>query len=97
MIGSGANDKITIRANGAALSSLNFFDSWHVPVGISVIDYNGQQITVTNHFVLAGTKNIEKLAFSGGASYAGYGLGSAELHAQHRNGGVRCEHDPLRR
>ena len=48
--GGGGNDQITIMANGAALSSLNFFDSVAGAGGNLVIDYNGQQITVINEF-----------------------------------------------
>ena len=71
----GAGELIrTIRANGGALSSLNFFDSVAGAGGDLVIAYNGQQITVSNHF---GIGQVENLVFSGSASYAGYNLGSA--------------------
>ena len=48
--GGGGNDQITIMTNGAALSSLNFFDTVAGAGGNLVIDYNGQQITVINEF-----------------------------------------------
>ena len=63
--------------NGAALSSLNFFDSVAGFGGNLVIDYNGQQITVINEFNRSNNSTVETLTFLGGASYLGYDLGSA--------------------
>ena len=48
--GGAGTDQITIMTNGAALSSLNFFDTVVGAGGNLVIDYNGQQITVINEF-----------------------------------------------
>ena len=73
----GGNDLITIMANGAALSSLNFLDTVAGVGGNLVIDYNGQQITVINEFAVGNNSFVENLTFSGGASYLGYDLGSA--------------------
>ena len=75
--GGGGNDQITIMANGAALSSLNFLDSVAGFGGNLVIDYNGQQITVINEFDLGNNSTVETLTFFDGASYLGYDLGSA--------------------
>jgi len=63
-------------ANGAPLSSLNFFDSVAAPGGNLVIDYNDQQITVVNEFNGDNHFTVENLTFLGGASYLGYDLGS---------------------
>ncbi len=74
--GVGTGDSIVIQGNGAALSTLDFTDSsTTAATGNLVIAYNGQQITVTNHFVGA-TDVVETLSFSGGATYAGYSLGT---------------------
>ncbi|MGH6803080.1 MAG: calcium-binding protein, partial [Methyloceanibacter sp.] len=69
-------DEIVIEAGGAALSSLNFerLDG----DGDSAMDdlrilYNGQQITVLNHYV---GNAVESIEFDGGASFLGYALGS---------------------
>ena len=72
----GGNDQITIMANGAALSSLNFLNSVAGAGGNLVIDYNGQQITVINQFAAGTNSTVETLTFFGGASYFGYDLGS---------------------
>ena len=45
--------------NGAALSSLNFFDSVAGAGGNLVIDYNGQQITVINEFAAGNNSTVE--------------------------------------
>ena len=73
----GGNDQITIMANGAALSSLNFLDSVAGSGGNLVIDYNGQQITVIDQFAAGNNSTVESLTFFGGASYLGYDLGSS--------------------
>jgi Ca2+-binding RTX toxin-like protein len=74
--GVGTADSIVIQGNGAALSTLDFTDSSTTnATGSLVIAYNGQQITITNHFV-GGTNVVETLSFSGGATYAGYSLGT---------------------
>ncbi len=73
--GAGA-DRITINANGAVLSSLNFANSLVGAGGNLVIDYNGQQITVINEFNGDNHWLVETLTFFGGASYAGFDLGS---------------------
>ncbi|HEU4708397.1 MAG TPA: tandem-95 repeat protein, partial [Methylophilaceae bacterium] len=70
----GTSDRIVFDANGASITGLSFLDSNTASgAGDLTITYNGQQITVTNHF--AGS-NIETLTFSGGASYGAYSLGS---------------------
>ena len=74
--GGAGTDLITIMANGAALSSLNFFDTVAGAGGNLVIDYNGQQITVINEFNGDSHFTVENLTFFGGASYLGYDLGS---------------------
>jgi T1SS-143 domain-containing protein len=67
-------DSILIDTNGAALTSLNFADSSTTnDAGNLIITYNGQQITVTNHY--SGTDNVETISFDGG-SIGGYALGS---------------------
>jgi Ca2+-binding RTX toxin-like protein len=74
--GTGTADSIVIQASGAALSTLDFTDSsTTAATGNLVISYNGQQITVTNHFV-GGNNVVETLSFSGGATYAGFSLGT---------------------
>ena len=74
--GVGTADSIVIQGNGAALTTLDFTDSsTTAATGNLVIAYNGQQITVTNHFV-GGNNVVETLTFSGGATYAGYSLGN---------------------
>ncbi len=74
--GGAGTDLITIMANGAALSSLNFSDTVPGAGGDLVIDYNGQQITVVNEFNGNRNSDVESLTFLGGASYLGYDLGS---------------------
>ena len=74
--GVGTSDDIVIQGNGAALTTLDFTDSsTTAATGNLVIAYNGQTATVTNHFV-GGTNVVEFLTFSGGATYAGYSLGT---------------------
>jgi VCBS repeat-containing protein len=74
--GGGGADRITIMANGAALSSLNFADSVAGAGGNLVIDYNGQQINVISEFSGDNHFIVETLTFFGGATYAGFDLGS---------------------
>ena len=72
----GGTDTITIQSNGAALSSLDFTDSsTSSGTGNLVINFNGQQATVTKPF-LGSNNMVETLTFSGGATYAGFDLGS---------------------
>jgi Ca2+-binding RTX toxin-like protein len=74
--GVGTADSIVILASGADLTTLDFTDSsTTATTGNLVISYNGQQITVTNHFV-GGNNVVETLTFSGGATYAGFSLGT---------------------
>ncbi len=74
--GVGTADSIVIQSSGAALSTLDVTDSnTTAAAGNLVIAYNGQQITVTNHFV-GGNNVVETLTFSGGGTYAGYSLGT---------------------
>jgi len=68
--------RIAIMATGAALSSLNFSDSVVGAGGNLVINYNAQQVTVVNQFSGDNHFIVETLTFFGGASYAGYDLGS---------------------
>lgn len=72
-LGSGsAGDSITITGAGA-LSSLNFFDSsTTAAAGDLVINFAGQQITVSNQYQSASA--IESLTFSGGMTFSGYAL-----------------------
>ena len=71
----GGPDSIVIAANGAALPSLNAFDSnIATTAGDLVIQYNGHQITVLNHFA-GGNNTVENISFGNG-SYFGYQLGS---------------------
>ncbi len=72
----GGNDQISIMANGAALSGLNFLDTATGSGGNLVIDYNDQQITVINEFAVGNNSFVENVNF-GGATYLGYDLGSA--------------------
>src|SRR5262249_10492794 len=70
-------DRITIMGNGAVLSSLNFADTLVGAGGNLVVDYHGQQVTVINQFRRDNHFHGETLPFFGGATYAGYDLGSA--------------------
>ncbi len=63
-------DTIRIEANGAALSGLSFAENTTHDL---VIQFNGQQVTVDDHFI--GNDNVGGLQFEGGASYDGYSLG----------------------
>ncbi|WP_080507775.1 tandem-95 repeat protein [Rhodopseudomonas palustris] len=71
---SGIADAIFIDTNGAALSGLSAYDNNNgTSSGSLVIQYNGQQITVVDHF---GGKAIERISFDGG-SVDGYDLGTS--------------------
>ncbi len=72
--GGGGTDQITIMTNGAALSSLNFFDTVPGAGGNLVINYNDAQITVINEFSAGNNSFVENVTFFGGGSYLGYDL-----------------------
>ena len=67
-------DTIRIEAAGAALSGLSFAENTSHDL---VIQFNGQQVTVDDHFI--GDDNVGGLLFDGGASYDGYSLTAASL------------------
>ena len=70
---SSGNDTIRIDTGGVALTTLNFSEGFSDDL---VINANGLQVTVANHF--SGSNNVETVTFAGGAnggSYAGYNLG----------------------
>ncbi|WP_210210397.1 tandem-95 repeat protein [Rhodopseudomonas thermotolerans] len=70
---SGIADAIFIDTDGAALSGLSAYDNNNgTSSGSLVIQYNGQQVTVVDHF---GGKAIERISFDGG-SVDGYDLGT---------------------
>lgn len=70
-------DRIVIKTGGAAMSGLTAFDdNTGFFTGNLVIQYNGQQITVQNHFFANGFE-IEAINFDGGSVY-GYALGSTD-------------------
>jgi Tol biopolymer transport system component len=62
-------DTIRIAAGGATLTGLGFAEDTRDNL---VIQFNGQQITVTDQF---DDSTVGALQFAGGASYAGYDLG----------------------
>ena len=64
-------DTIRIEAGGTALSGLSFAENTTHDL---VIQFNGQQVTVDDHFI--GDDNVGGLQFDGGASYDGYSVGS---------------------
>jgi len=74
---SGGTDAISVTAGGATLSSLNF-ERLDGDADGSLDDLriiiNSQQITVENHYF--GSSNVESITFAGGASFAGYALGT---------------------
>ncbi|NQD92430.1 type I secretion C-terminal target domain-containing protein, partial [Pseudomonas sp. CrR25] len=75
--GSG-NDAIVVQANAGSLVGLNFRDTDSGSGdGDLVIAFNGQQITVGNHF---DGNPVESLSFSGGAKFGSYVL-SADLYS----------------
>ena len=85
----GGTDTITIQSNGAALSWLDFTDSSTTAAsGNLVINYNGQQATVTSHFA-GGNNVVETLTFSGGATYAGFALGAGAYTLSIDDNGTR--------
>ncbi|WP_441241213.1 T1SS-143 repeat domain-containing protein [Tardiphaga sp. 768_D3_N2_1] len=68
-------DRIVIKTGGAAMSGLFAYDNNATSsLGDLVIQYNGQQITVQNHFFMNGYE-VEAINFDGGSVY-GYALGS---------------------
>jgi hypothetical protein len=74
-------DTIRIEAGGAALTGLSFAEDTHDNL---VIQFNGQQITLTNQF---DDSTVGALQFNGGASYAGYDLGG-NLYSLSDDGGT---------
>ena len=71
----GGTDAIFVRTLGAALNALNAFDSdTDTSDGNLVIQYNGQQVTVNNHFD-SDASAVETISFDGGSVY-GYDLGT---------------------
>ena len=72
----GGIDRVFIDSNGAALSGLSAYDdNAGTTAGNLVVGYNGQQITVSNHFTGAAFGAIETIEFDGGSVY-GYDLGT---------------------
>jgi VCBS repeat-containing protein len=76
-------DTIRIEAGGAALTALGFAEDTHDNL---VIQFNGQQITLTNHF---DDSTVGTLLFGGGASYNGYDLGGDSYSLSHDDGTSR--------
>ena len=74
-------DTIRIEAAGAALSGLSFAETTTHDL---VIQFNGQQVTVDDHFI--GSDNVGGLLFDGGASYDGYSFGR-DLYFLSNDGG----------
>ncbi|MBD2748014.1 cadherin-like domain-containing protein [Microvirga sp. BT688] len=74
---SGSADRIVIQAAGAALTGLNASDNnTGTSNGSLVINFNGQQITVTNHFTGTNSQTgVELINFDNG-TYEGYELGA---------------------
>jgi T1SS-143 domain-containing protein len=71
----GGTDAIFVRTLGAALNALNAYDNnTGSGNGDLVIEYNGQQVTVINHFD-SDTSAVESISFDGGSVY-GYDLGT---------------------
>ena len=72
---SAGTDTISILSSGATLTSLDFSDSSATAgSGNLTISMNGQSITVTDQYVTG--SSVETLTFSGGATYAGFALGT---------------------
>ncbi len=71
-------DRIVIGLLGGSLvglspgAGLNMLDTGAAGAGDLVITYNGQAITVANHFV--GSNNVEQLIFNGGGRVGAYAL-----------------------
>ena len=73
--GGGGGDNIFIDSNATTLTSLNARDDDEGDnAGSMIITFNGQQITVRNHYA-GGSSGVEGISFDG-ASFAGYALGS---------------------
>lgn len=68
----GSSDEIVFDSNGTAITGLSFLD---IGGNDLAIRYNGQQITINNHF--SGDDDIEFVTFWGGATYGAYNLGNA--------------------
>lgn len=77
--GQGAEDRIVIKTAGRALDGLSAHDSQGGgAAGDLVIGYNGQQVTVDDHFLGANAqRGVEFINFDGG-SFGGYALGQAD-------------------
>ncbi|WP_223217093.1 peroxidase family protein, partial [Rhizobium cauense] len=75
----GGNDRIVIAAAGAALTGLAFSDDdTGTGNGNLDISFNGQTVTVIDHFDTApGNEGVERINFDG-ATYGGYQLGSGD-------------------
>jgi Ca2+-binding RTX toxin-like protein len=74
----GGTDKIVIKTGGAVMSNLFAYDdSAYDFYGNLVIQYNGQQVTVQNHFNAGYGYEIEAINFDGGSVY-GYALGTGD-------------------
>ena len=67
--GSTSGDQILITGNNVGLTSLNFEKTGND----LVIDFNGQHVTVLNHYVSPGA--VESITFAAGQTFAGYQLG----------------------
>ncbi|WP_212001903.1 calcium-binding protein [Bradyrhizobium sp. JYMT SZCCT0180] len=72
-------DAILIGTNGATFTTLNFSDTSNgTGNGNLVIAYGATDtITVSGHFDTAAGNTVETLTFVGGATFAGYSLGSS--------------------
>jgi Ca2+-binding RTX toxin-like protein len=70
---SGGSDRIQIITAGQALTSLNFSEGSSDNL---VIQFNGQQITVTDHFN-GSSEEVERISFDG-ATIGGYALGAGD-------------------
>lgn len=77
--GGGSADRIVIATGGEALGSLNARDTnGGTNAGSLVIDYNGNSITVNNHFQGTNSQTgVEFITFDGG-SIGGYALGTED-------------------
>ncbi|WNV09235.1 VCBS domain-containing protein [Tardiphaga sp. 709] len=70
-------DRIVIKTGGAAMSGLFAYDNDpNTFYGDLVIQYNGQQVTIQNHFYMNGFQ-VELINFDGGSVY-GYNLGTSD-------------------
>ena len=84
---SSGTDTIQLLTGGVALTALNFSDSGTGNnQGNLVIAYQGQQITVNNHF--NANNNVETISFAN-ASYLGYQLGAGAYTLSQDDNGPR--------